>query len=350
MVRKSIILVMVVLVFSMFCLATDTKWRSPIEITPASPDAGDSVTFKCRLKSGGGPATNVQVIGKIDGVQEYTHTYASMTTDEFQWPEFTWTATAGSHTVDFVIVFAEDTNPVNNTRSDTFTVGGSAPDPDPDPDPEPRGPGPNLFVSKITFDPRLSGDGQSTNVKCEVKNNGDEDAGRFQVNIKVKGLISIPKTVTGLSAGTDTVVSFPWLSVCRRTVTCEVDILDSVTESDEGDNEKSVVASCIYIKIPHLRLIPRRVIKWPPPYKDPRIKFRPDELLLLKGIGRIAVMGKGSPLSQFGDFLKGSPDADPKAAIGLILQEAVKGGMGKDKADVLKEKLIGKAQEMGFLK
>jgi len=349
MIRKLIILVMVVLGFSMFCLATDTKWRSPIEITPASPNVGDSVAFKCKLKSGGGPATSVQVIGKIDGTQVYTHTYASMATDEFQWPEFTWTATAGSHTVDFVIVYAEDANPDNNTRSASFTVGGGDPDPDPDPDPEPTGPGPNLLVSKITFAPRLTGNGQRSIVKCEVENNGDENAGSFKVNVKIEGLISIPKTVTSLSFGDKTVVSFSWLSECNKVVGCEVDILDSVTESNEGDNEKSIVAACL-IRIPRLELIPRKVIKWPPPYKDPRIKFRHDELLLLQNIGKEAAMGKGSPLSKFGKFLKGSPDANPKAAIGLILKEASKGGMSEAKVNALKEELIGKAQEMGAIK
>jgi len=126
MTRKLLILTIVgVFVLTSLALATDLKWRSPIEISPVAPSAGDTVTFRCKLKSGGGTADGILVEGRIDGAKVWDHTYPHFDTDELTWVEFTWVATGGTHTVAFVIdpmACSVDANPDNNTRSVSFDV------------------------------------------------------------------------------------------------------------------------------------------------------------------------------------------------------------------------------------
>jgi hypothetical protein len=143
MTRKLLIITIVgVFLLTSLALATDLKWRSPIEISPAAPNSGDTVTFRCKLKSGGGPADSILVEGRIDGVKVWDHTYPHFDTDELTWVEFTWVATGGTHTVAFVIdphVCSVDSNPANNTRSVSFDVTGGGGDPE-DPGPTETGP------------------------------------------------------------------------------------------------------------------------------------------------------------------------------------------------------------------
>ncbi len=125
MYKASLLVLGILLLAASFTLAVDLKWRSPIELNPVDPRSGNTVTFKCKLKSGGGPSTNVKIVGKIDGSQIWSHTYPSFVTDQFEWVEFDWLAAAGNHTVAFVIDpegTTGDTNPLNNERAIEFSV------------------------------------------------------------------------------------------------------------------------------------------------------------------------------------------------------------------------------------
>jgi len=109
--------------------ATDWALSSPT-LSPASPNAGDAVTFRViltALSSGQPYPQAVTIVAQLDGmtIASKSVTYPGPTglgVDLYSTPP--WTATAGTHTVVWQVTGAvPDPNPANNQVSSTFTVG-----------------------------------------------------------------------------------------------------------------------------------------------------------------------------------------------------------------------------------
>lgn len=143
--------------------------------TPASPAAGQAVTFSATIQNQGAGATPSGVIHgigfKVDGTTvtwSDTRTAslaagASVTlTASGGVAGATWAATAGSHTVQ---TFVDDVNRIaegnegNNTRDASLTVGGGAGQPD-------------LVVTAISWSPASPTVGQPVTFSATIKNQG----------------------------------------------------------------------------------------------------------------------------------------------------------------------------------
>jgi hypothetical protein len=81
--------------------ALDLKFTSNISISPASPTAGNTVTFTISFKPEGGAVTNFKIIGGVDTAQVYERTFASIPVNVTRTVSFDWTSTAGNHTAWF---------------------------------------------------------------------------------------------------------------------------------------------------------------------------------------------------------------------------------------------------------
>lgn len=121
----SIAFLLFVLLSMLSYAALDLKFTSAIGISPASPKIGDTVTFSVTFKAEGGAASDVKVIGHVDGTLIYDRVFGSIPANATRTGSFTWTATAGSHDVSFTLDpshTAGDSNYNNNTVSKAFSV------------------------------------------------------------------------------------------------------------------------------------------------------------------------------------------------------------------------------------
>lgn len=109
--------------------ATDWVLSSPT-LSPASPNAGDAVTFGViliALSSGQPYPQVVTIVAQLDGMTIASKSVAypgptGLGMDLYSAPP--WTATAGTHTMVWQVTGAvPDPNPANNQASSTFTVG-----------------------------------------------------------------------------------------------------------------------------------------------------------------------------------------------------------------------------------
>ncbi len=350
--KKLLIITVIIMSLAMFGWTSDLKWRSDVELTPASPNGGDSVNIKCRLKSGDAASTNVQVQVKMDGSTIHSQTIASLALDEFYWVDTNWTAVAGSHTVEFIILPGNpiDENPANNTKSKTFTVGPGGGDPG-DPG-DPPADGINLIADKVYTDPVPSSNGTPVTIKCDVKNNGTAASGPYKVRFFVQDTLgTMEVNMPSLAAGATATANKSWTSVCKKYIKCRVDSANAVTETNETDNEKQISSACLLVleRPPLLYEIPRFRYPWPPELKFPIKGLMFDKL---KEIGHLAGQGKGigkvMPLWQ--NFLKNNPKVNPGEALNLVLKEAMKGGLSKADAKILGNRLQGYAVKFHQLK
>ncbi len=229
--KKTVFLVLICLTFSLFALSeTDLKWRSDVEISPATPSAGDTVTFRCRMKNARSESDNVNVIARIDGTQVYSHTYPHLGLDEYVWVEFTWTAVAGAHSVLFVLdpgnTIAE-VNEANNERSLDFRVaaaagGGSGLD--------------LLWVGDMRATPDDFNPGDRVTLTGTVQANGAA-ASDVRVSFHVDGTRSSQQTIPAIPAGGTADVTFSWVAEAGyHTGEFIIDPLNAITETNEGNN------------------------------------------------------------------------------------------------------------------
>jgi subtilase family serine protease len=105
--------------------ALDLKFTTAINLSPTSPTLGDTVTFSVTFKSEGAIVNNLKIIGGVDGAQLFQRIYASIPANGNRTDTFTWTATAGDHSVFFTLdpdKTAGDSNYNNNYLEKIFNV------------------------------------------------------------------------------------------------------------------------------------------------------------------------------------------------------------------------------------
>jgi beta propeller repeat protein len=238
-------------------VVTDIRW------SPAGPGVGDAVTFSATVKNQGSEATpdavTHGVLFRIDaGTGSYRGVWSDSSTASIApgasvtltanggSAGATWTATAGSHTVQAIV---DDVNRIaetsdgNNARTETLTVGSTPP-------PPPAG-SPDLVVTDIAWTPASPGAGDAVTFSATVKNQG----GVATPSGVVHGLLfridggaspgvwsdshtasiapgaSVTLTATGGSAGAT------WTATAgSHTVQAVVDDVNRIAESNEGNN------------------------------------------------------------------------------------------------------------------
>jgi hypothetical protein len=106
--------------------ALDLRFTTDISQAPDPATAGNSVTFTVSFKTFGGPADKLKITGGVDGAGIFERTYSNINADLQRTDTFTWTATAGPHTVWFVLDPSHtcgDSNYRNNRIERAITVG-----------------------------------------------------------------------------------------------------------------------------------------------------------------------------------------------------------------------------------
>lgn len=197
-------------------------------LSPESPKAGDSVTFRAWIHNDGHlAAANFKVEFFVDGGsigKKDVLVLADNASDNVS--SSGWTATAGSHQIR-VYVDADATvaeSDENNNRTETFAVVS-----------------PDLVVDDIVVAPPVPSAGTAANFTATVRNGGTASAGAFRVEFKV-GALSIGKAdVSSLAAGASVNVTSPnWNAVAgAHTIHAVADSDLQVAESAEDNNNRS---------------------------------------------------------------------------------------------------------------
>jgi subtilase family serine protease len=209
--------------------ALDLAFTTAITQSPDPASAGNVVTFTVSFRTTGGAVTNLKIIGGVDGTQLFDRTYTSIAADKVRTDSFTWTATAGSHTVWFELDPGHtcgDSNYANNRIEKAVTVGGGTPTGKPD-----------LYISSVTLSPVKFDAGEKVTLTITVANKGTADApdsSLFMKNDKEKVLMALD--IPGIPKGLQYVHNIDWTGLCGTVLTIKVDTLKKADELDENNN------------------------------------------------------------------------------------------------------------------
>jgi subtilase family serine protease len=217
-----------------------------ITYSPATPAAGNAVTFSAVVKNQGNAAGAAGVVAfRVDGTQvavsnNSTVSIAAGTTLTIT-ANGTWTATGGNHTIAANADNSNTTvesNESNNSYSENLTVGGVTGQPD-------------LIVTDITWSPANPAAGNAVTFNATIKNQGTGSTPAGVINgvafqIDGSGTIlwsdnnatsipagsSITVTVNGGTAGST------WTATAgTHSILAWVDDVNRITESNEGNNQ-----------------------------------------------------------------------------------------------------------------
>jgi hypothetical protein len=306
------------------------RYMTPLNMSPAAPGVGDTVTFSVQMKAQSGAAVNARIIGGIDGTTIYDHTFGNIPAGETRDLSFTWPATAGPHTAWFHMDPDEltgDPYPENNYIEITFTVAGT-----------PSGQ-PNLKPT-VSYSPTNFEAGDTVTFTMSVKNFGVETAVISKLDIKQGSTLlqrfNIPSLAASVSSA-DRI--YNWTAVCDAVINVVADAANDNTESNEGDNTWSRTMSCggsgtlipinpnlwAKLKLYALRPIPlpEPCLSCPDWHKIPN-PGDPIEILdqISKKLGGLQKPEYSAVKQLWMQFLKNNNGFDPNAALEMIKGKA----------------------------
>ncbi len=219
-----------------------------ITYTPASPSAGNAVTFSAIVKNQGTTAGAAGVVAfKVGGVQvaasaNSTASIAAGSTLTIAAAD-TWTATSGTHTLEAIVDNSNTTvesNEANNSYSEGLTIGGGG------------GGTPDLIVTDITTSPTAPLTGNAVTFSAVVKNQGTGATPGTIIGVSFfvndTQVSWSDNTTSSLAAGASVTVtanggpsgSSTWTAVTgNHNVTAWVDDVNRMTELDENNNKYS---------------------------------------------------------------------------------------------------------------
>jgi subtilase family serine protease len=208
--------------------ALDLRFTTTITQSPDPANAGNTVTFTVSFKTFGGAADNLKITGGVDGAGIFERIYSHINADSLRTDSFSWTATAGSHTVWFDLDPAHicgDSNYSNNRIEKAITVSGGSPGQ------------PNLTVTGCVTEPTTYKNGDEVLFRFTIKNIGDAQApvpsyADTMIDSTLRNHIVVP----AMGPGWTNDYSFSYTVKIPSTITVTVDSTSVVTESNENDN------------------------------------------------------------------------------------------------------------------
>jgi subtilase family serine protease len=205
---------------------------SDISWSPSSPVEGDVITFTVYIKNQGTVAADswapFDVQYYVDGVNLGEWIISSLKAGETISRQFTWTATAGTHTVKAYADYGDfvpESNENNNAREETFQ-GTAISKPD-------------LVVSDISWLPSSPVEGDVITFTVYIKNQGTANAGSFKVPYYIVGVNFGEWIISSLKAGETISKQFTWtanIGTGTLRVRAYADYGDLVPESVEYNN------------------------------------------------------------------------------------------------------------------
>jgi subtilase family serine protease len=253
--------------------ALDLKFNNTINMEPASPSAGATVTFSVMFQPSGAAVDNLKCTWGIDSTTIDQKTFGHLNAGATTGLIFEWTATSGNHTVWFELDpdhAQNDSDYSNNRIEKQITVaGGSSSGPNLPPVSELQAnglnaqkkdinkpgvvmipPKPNLIIQSVDF-PSGVADGVPVAYSVVVKNAGAVSSSSAAVlKFLVSGNEIQNHTVPVLSSGETFTVNGNWTaacaSACNSKPSFKIDFYNAVDESKEDDNtwEGSYFCSC----------------------------------------------------------------------------------------------------------
>ncbi len=214
--------------------------------SPANPSIGEKVTFIVSIKNQGSAiASSSTVAYYIDDAYLISASVSSLGPGATDTRNFTWVAQPGSHTIKAVADFkgkvteSDETNNENTVILQTLA--------------------PDLIISAITWSPENPSKEDATTFTVTIANQGSGQAGFSRVHFYIDGVARGYHDIQQIGAGATGNTTFNWTAQeGSHAIKAIVDKDNWVTESDDGNNEKTVP----FLTLPPDLIIPD--ITWSP--------------------------------------------------------------------------------------
>ena len=200
-----------------------------ITCTPVNPSIGDTVSITSTIKNNGPEqASPSHVAYYIDDTLLNAVYVNSIEAGDTVTKATIWSATAGTHTIRAVIDCNNsvyETNESNNEMSAVVST-----------------PTPDLVIQSITWSPLVPTTGDDITFTLTIKNNGDLKAGGSFVNYYIDNVYLGNHNIESIEPGATITRAFTWKAQSEsHTFAAIVDKANGIVESDESNNEKTVV-------------------------------------------------------------------------------------------------------------
>jgi len=203
-------------------IVQDITW-SPTELS-----VGDRITFTVTvMNQGAGDATDSRVELYIDKVKVGHKEFGDIDASDTAGATFTWKAEEGSHQIKAVIDTRDEvpeSDETNNEKTITFLT-----------------PTSDLIIEQIIWTPSEPVIGDMVTFTVMVKNQGGAGSDYTHVNYYIDDNQVSSDYIEPISANTTDNQTFTWTAIAgEHVIKAFVDFMNTVNESDETNNEKTI--------------------------------------------------------------------------------------------------------------
>jgi subtilase family serine protease len=197
--------------------------------SPTGPSVGDTVTFTVTIKNQGnvraGPSRVAYYIdGSSRGYQQVQEIDAGATATK----TFTWIAQAGYHTIKAVADSKNEVTESDETNNENTVIF----------------PVPDLIIETITWSPEEPSESDTVTFSVIIKNQGSDITGSSRVAYYIDDAYLTSALVNPIDAGASANETFSWIAQGGSyAIKAVADSNNEVTESDEANNENTVILS-----------------------------------------------------------------------------------------------------------
>ncbi len=204
-----------------------------ITSSPETPAIGDDVTFTVTIGNQGTTASGQCYVAYYIDDNYLTRDYlSSIGPGASTEHTFTWTAEAGIHTITAVADYKEqvtESNESNNQKTYTLSTLGA-----------------DLIIDSITWSPSNPNVGSTVIFNVTIRNQGAVVANSNRVDFYIDGISRGYKDVERIDPGGTLTKTFSWFAKAgEHDIKAIVDQSDAVLESDDGNNEMTVLFSAL---------------------------------------------------------------------------------------------------------
>jgi subtilase family serine protease len=201
--------------------------------TPTELSIGDRITFTVTVANqGAGDAADSRVELYIDSVKLNHKEFGDLDAGDTVGVTFTWRATEGSHQIKAIIDTRDEvpeSDETNNEKTVTFST-----------------PTSDLIVEQIIWTPLEPVIGDMVTFTVTVKNQGGAGSDYTHVNYYIDDSQVSSDYIEPISANTTDNQTFTWTAIAgEHVIKAFVDFINTVSESDETNNEKSITLTPI---------------------------------------------------------------------------------------------------------
>jgi len=216
--------------FTLSPLAPDLIIQS-ISWSPEEPSRGDSITFSINIKNQGSSKANFSRINFcIDGNSRGYQDVSSIEVGATVTKTYTWVATVGQHDITAIADAGDSVVESNESNNECAVTFSTLP--------------PDLIVEDITWSPESPSMQDTVSFNVTIKNQGSGRADSCTVAYYINENLLTSDSLDPLEAGNSVNMTFSRAAVENpSSIKAVVDVYKHVTESNETNNEKTVIFS-----------------------------------------------------------------------------------------------------------